>query len=305
MSFHIKDAMSFTTRYKGAQVAPFCPAADLEALCQNKGVNLVRYQITGAYAENYSAYDWQAWVRSHLEHLETLGGILVKYGIRVVLDIHTPPGGFFQGHAALFLDGHWGRLTLENMWVEIATRYKFSSLVYAYDLLNEPAGNRSEVGELMTQLHTAIRQVDSKKRIIVSSAYGDINGLSSLPRFEDDSMWYTFHNYYPFSVCMQGIGSNPAPRTYPTAKYNYGTLKKHLQKAADFQAARKIQVYVGEFSISSFTPTVFAVQWLSDVIRLYREFGFQWTYHAWRESFVWNAERDDKIINTLRAGWKK
>ena len=46
---------------------------------------------------------------------------------------------------------------------------------------------------------------------------------------------------------------------------------------------------MGEFSAASYAPG--AERYLRDCISLFEEYGWDWTYHAFREADVWNVEK--------------
>jgi hypothetical protein len=58
-------------------------------------------------------------------------------------------------------------------------------------------------------------------------------------------------------------------------------LRKALQPVRDFQLAHHVGIYVGEFSALRWAPG--ACNWLRDCIDLFEEYGWDWTYHAYRE----------------------
>ena len=63
-----------------------------------------------------------------------------------------------------------------------------------------------------------------------------------------------------------------------------------LQPVHDFQLRHKARIYVGEFSAASYAPG--AENYLRDCIALFEEYGWDWTYHAFREADVWNVEKE-------------
>ena len=56
----------------------------------------------------------------------------------------------------------------------------------------------------------------------------------------------------------------------------------------EFQLAHGARIYVGEFSASVWATG--AENYLADCIALFNEYGWDWTYHALRESKSWNVE---------------
>ena len=58
-------------------------------------------------------------------------------------------------------------------------------------------------------------------------------------------------------------------------------------------------VYVGEFSAVRWAPGNSAYRYLRDCIRIYERYGWDWAYHAWRESHVWSVEHGADKANEL------
>ena len=63
-----------------------------------------------------------------------------------------------------------------------------------------------------------------------------------------------------------------------------------LQPVRDFQLAYNVHIYAGEFSAIRWAPGDSATQYLRDVIELFEEYGWDWSYHAYREWDGWSLE---------------
>jgi hypothetical protein len=70
-------------------------------------------------------------------------------------------------------------------------------------------------------------------------------------------------------------------------------LRHVLQPVVDFQKKHNAKIYIGEFSAARWAPGDSAYNYLKDVIELFEEYGWDWTYHAFREWHVWNVEYSD------------
>ena len=60
--------------------------------------------------------------------------------------------------------------------------------------------------------------------------------------------------------------------------------------ALEFQQAFNVHMYVGEFSAIRWAPGDSAYNYLRDVIELFEEYGWDWSYHAFREWDGWSVE---------------
>ena len=56
----------------------------------------------------------------------------------------------------------------------------------------------------------------------------------------------------------------------------------------NFQLKYGARIYVGEFSAVRWAPG--ADRYLEDCISIFEEYGWDWSYHAFRESKTWDVE---------------
>ena len=90
---------------------------------------------------------------------------------------------------------------------------------------------------------------------------------------------------------MQDAG-NPLswPGTYRGQVWDKEFIRRELAPVLEFQRRHKCKIYVGEFSAAAWAPG--AENYLRDCIELFEEYGWDWTYHAFREAPVWDVERE-------------
>lgn len=111
--------------------------------------------------------------------------------------------------------------------------------------------------------------------------------------------------YHPLKLSHQGIGTFPAGVQYPNSNVNKQKLMQFLKSQRQFQVENKARMYVGEFSISTFADTASRVNYLTDLISIFHSYGWHWSYHAWRESPVWNCETVPEVADVLYTNWAK
>jgi endoglucanase len=58
----------------------------------------------------------------------------------------------------------------------------------------------------------------------------------------------------------------------------------------EFQLAYNVHIYAGEFSAIRWAPGDSAHQYLKAAIELFEEYGWDWSYHAYREWDGWSVE---------------
>jgi endoglucanase len=72
--------------------------------------------------------------------------------------------------------------------------------------------------------------------------------------------------------------------------WDRAALETALKPAIDFQKKYNVQIYLGEFSAIRWAPDGSAARYLSDVIDICEAYGWDWTYHAFREWSGWSVE---------------
>ncbi|WP_445153726.1 glycoside hydrolase family 5 protein [Arthrobacter sp. Hor0625] len=198
------------------------------ARAKDLGFNSVRFAFDGDWYVDSPDIFWQwldrnvAWARDH--------------GMRLILDLHTPIGGFWldpTSDAVSFDLWSDPKLQQQNadLWRAVAARYKDEPAIAAYDLLNEPV-TTDATGEqwkrLAQQLVAAVRAEDPNHLLVVGGIYG-VNGRYGAagidPHFlvNDENVVYDFHFYEPIKYThqyaswvegpIQDGGSYPDPDT--------------------------------------------------------------------------------------------
>lgn len=162
-----------------------------------------------------------------------------KYGLKVILDMHSCPGGNTGdniddswGHAWLFEEACYQKQYCE-IWQKIAKRYANEPVVLAYDLMNEPISSRlANMAELNKQLEhvqflaiDAIRKVDKKHVVILAGGQwnGNFNVFADFKK--DPNMMYECHHY-----------------DFGNPNYNDG----RVQEFARFRDKAGLPMYMGE-----------------------------------------------------------
>ena len=288
---------------------PHATVEDDIATLASWGATLVRFQI----ARNWSAVDgnqdldeYAAWIDSRLDNLADVLGWCAAYGMKVCVDLHSPPGGKRAGDRAMnmFYDERFADAFVET-WRRIATRFKGHPALYGYDLINEPIQREPapfSYWEVQRRAAEAIRAIDPVTPIVVESNLGCVaESYRYLSPLAMDNVIYQVHLYKPYEYTHQGVWGNPReqggrPLVWPDTSRGWTTdhLRRGLEPVRKFQD----RIYVGEFSAVSWAPG--AENYLRDCIDLFAEYGWDWTYHAFREWGAWSVEHE--AIEPGRAG---
>ena len=115
-----------------------------------------------------------------------------------------------------------------------------------------------------------------------------------------DNIIYQVHMYHPDSFTHQGVGTRPVGIRWPDESkgWNRADLRATLAPVRDFQRRHDAKIYVGEFSAIAWAPG--AEEYLRACIDLFEEYGWDWTYHAFREWDAWSLEREPDGPRSVR-----
>lgn len=117
---------------------------------------------------------------------------------------------------------------------------------------------------------------------------------------------YSTHFYTPGEFTHQGIlniaGTDLAkamekiniryPGEINGKQYDKAALDASLKTVDEFVARYPVPYYIGEFSVVRWAPEGSGEQYLRDVMELFEQRGWSWSYHAFREFQGWSLEHD-------------
>ena len=266
------------------------------------GATLVRYQINRAWGvngANRDLDDYDRWLASELEHLETCVLPLArKYGIKVVIDMHVPPGGRdSDAGMSMFYEKKYADHFVA-CWKRIAERFKKRTEVYGFDLVNEPfqmkvAAKGCDYWTLQSRAAEAIRAIDDETPIIVECNHGGTpDAFSYLAPLRLKNIVYQFHMYQPIEYTHQGLGGkavwNRMRYPDPARGFGRGSLEKAVAPVVEFERKHGAKIYVGEFSAIAWAKG--AENYIADCIDIFEKHRWDWSYHAFREAPIWDVE---------------
>lgn len=292
-------------RLRGAMIGTHLRESDLVAFGQEWGANHVRWQLTWAGfphspADNGDLVAYDAWLEGELKRLDSLLPVCERVGLKVLIDLHTPPGGRNPAsECRLFHEKRFQDKFLE-WWRKMALRYRGQKTVWGYDLVNEPLeGNVAPDCLNWQQLATAaakvMRQNDSDHAIIIEpEPWGGPESLANLEPVPVPGVVYSVHMYLPHKFTHQGVYEKAVGLRYPGSidgrHWDKDQLRHALQPVIDWQRDYGVHIYIGEFSAIRWAPDDSAYRYLRDCIDLFEENGWDWAYHAFREWSGWSVE---------------
>ncbi len=278
---------------------------------QALGVNAIRIYLHYRWFEDDRrpyAYDEPgfAWLSRNLAWAKA-------HGIRLLLNLHVPQGGFQSaGEGRALWDAQENRARFTALWKEIARRCKDEPMLAGYDLLNEPVVSSSPAQweTLAKTTAAAIREVDQRHAIFVERLNAVIgtgrwpdwnenrNGDMNFFLLNDTNVVYEFHFYKPMQFTHQRASWVPdlvnVKTTYPGPFTDWdrtsrvgdrADLERELAPYFAFGKRRNVPLFLGEFGVIrfGFEPGRNGTGWVSDVIDLATASGVSLTYHAYHE----------------------
>lgn len=294
-------------RLRGVMSPSVFREEDLRVLGQNWKANLIRWQIqpsglakwkAAGTARDLAAYD--QWMDGKLEELDKVLEACRKYGIKAVIDLHEAPGGRDENNNLVLLYDAKYQEHFVALWEKIARRYKGNRAVWGYDLVNEPVQSRpspeglGDYLEAQVRAAKAVRAIDPTTPIIFEvDQWDDADAFRYIKPVDIPNVVYEVHMYWPQQFTHQGI-EWPEGVSYPGViaglQCDKEALRRHLQPVRDFQVAYNVHIYAGEFSAIRWAPGESAANYLRDCIDLFEEYGWDWSYHAYREWDGWSVE---------------
>lgn len=299
LSFVIKDSATAQNRFRGFMLRPDVEAQDIIDI-KGWGANFVRYQLGwNGPVDTASEAEYKEWLNGALDRLDGIITVAQANGIKVLINLHTPPGGYVSrvepAQYRIFSEAASQRAFIE-VWEIIAKRYKDNPGVWGYQLVNEPAIKRLAPGlddwnKLALKAAKKIREFDTTHTIVMTPHYGDTARINKLKVLRVKNVAYSVHMYFPRQVTNQGIFPGfPYGVEYPSSKYKKSGIEKYLKKLIKFKNDHKAKILIHEFSVARWAPNGSGARFLNDAISIFEKYKFNWVYHAFREANVWSLE---------------
>ena len=308
-------------RLRGAMIQPHTfRLNDLQVLAGEWKANHIRWQLIwngfpNGPADSATVEEYDAWIDRQCELLDEMLPHLEQYGVRVALDLHTPPGGRLphdQGaDMRLFLEKKFQDAFVAT-WQKLSHKYKDVKTVWCYDILNEPVEGNIPDGvmnwhELAIKTSKEIRKIDPNKAIVIEPApWGSPESLEGFEPFdpkEVPNVVYSVHVYAPILFTHQRVydwaaDSLDYPGIIGGEYWDKERIGKYLHVVKNFAETHGVAIYIGEFGSIRWAPNNSTYRYLKDCIEIFEEEGWDWAYHAFREWNGWSVEHSDDKNNS-------
>jgi aryl-phospho-beta-D-glucosidase BglC (GH1 family) len=308
-------------RLRGFNVSRLDPK-DLADAREQWGINAVRYMFPFNLLKSRDKLTLpQAWAKLMKDlpagldaaKKNNLAVIIALPQAGILADDSTIPSGEIQSR---FWEDEENLQWIINCWKDILAICSNRDQQIWFDILNEPL-NRKEMPHYprkwpswAQRIIDAIRTTDKIHPIVVEPGPGGLVwGFKNFPRLHGEPIIYSVHQYQPHAYTHQGIKNlqnTDLARAYTQLQrpwpddfgedggyWDKARILKELEPAIQFAARNPgVRIYVGEFSVIRWAPK--AAQYLRENIELFEQFGWDWTYHSFREYNGWSLENDDK-----------
>ena len=251
-------------------------------------------------ADTATVFQYELWLESALEHLDSSLPFFHQVDIKVLLDLHTPPSGRDKENQWPLFYNETFQDAFLTVWDKKANRYKNETQIIGFDLVNEPNDQDLVPGllswrDLAITIIQRIRTIDPQRTIIVeASSNGNVYTLPTFEPVAFENIIYSFHMYRPLEFTHQNVFTNDTSVYHPGVingtMWNKEQLRVLMQPNVDWQHRHNVSIHIGAFLAIRWAPGNSTCNYLNDVIELFQEFGWNWNYHSFREYQGWNVE---------------
>ena len=241
------------------------------------GFNCVRLNLWHKVFRDDGGWEWLKlhclWARRH--------------GLRIILDMHSPPGGYQSNdYKGRFWKTPQMQEELIRFWVQAAHTFKDDPVIAAFDIMNEPKPPKEKDWlTFAVSALKAIRQAGWNRPVLIeSSMTQDVDGWSATSeKFDDAGVIYDTHFYTPWSFTYSGKSAYGKP----CVDYNHRVLdavflKENVENnLLAFARKFNVPVNIGEFGVSEKALSTGGDKWISDTLGIMNQYNINRQYFCW------------------------
>lgn len=265
-----------------------------------------------------SACDYRFWTRD-FNYFEPVDSVIDSIeghlkacqsrGIHFSLNMHRVPG-YCINRPDIEKHNLWEDREAQDgfvfQWGYFAKRFKgVSPSDLSFDLVNEPPNirqfgmTRESHSALIRRVVQEIRSIDPDRKIVIDGLEG---GHIAMPELADLGVVHSGRGYQPMPVSHQGAdwwdGWKGYDAVYPGGdwwgqEWNKQALHEFYKPWRDVSDSG-CKVHIGEFGCYNQTDNETALRWFSDLVGLYRSYGWGWA--------LWGFDGPFGIVDHGRPG---
>lgn len=233
-----------------------------------------------------------------------------RNGLYCILDMHAAPGAQNPDwHADCigtprFFVSRSNRELFLRLWGKLADRYKDSSAVAGYDLLNEPmlpVEEERSLKALYEETTGIIRELDQKHIIFLEGSEW-ASRISFLGKPKDVNTSYSIHAYAPPDFTFNWEPGLCYPGKIENIEWNKSVIEFLAKPYIGVIKDSAVPLYVGEFGVNCRDGHYGELDWVKDMLYLFDRHRIHWTY--WTYKTVANSVFPDGIYRyTKNTPW--
>jgi len=260
----------------------FIAEKDFENIAQ-MGANCIRLPfnyrlITKEYPPNGLKYLQRAFAWAH------------KYNLGIILDLHAAPGAQnCDWHSdstgkAMFWEKEKFRKETLNIWDELVSRFKDEPALIGFDVINEPVLGEKPTDILAKFYREAIkriRTIDKKHTIFLEGSLW-AQRVDFLKDLIEENVSISIHTYQPLDFTFNFVPFCKFPGEINNEFWNKDKIRKYLEPYFLFSENNKVPIFVGEFGMNWRGGFWGELNWLTNILETFEEFGFDYTYWTYK-----------------------
>jgi len=319
-----------TRRLRGFTVDKMDPA-NLESMKRDWNANSVRVMLRPFLASRQlgsKTYEdgWKQLLKEMPAYLDKAK----ELGIGVIFDLHEVPndnqktyGSDRKKQKSEFWQDRSNLEVAIQCWKQVAELCKGRKQVIWYDILNEPldwADFPKHVKvwpEWAQAMIDEIRKTDPKTPVVVEVGPGGLCwGFKDFPVLKGANIIYSTHQYQPHQYTHQGISglnNTDLAKAYLAMQQKWpgqfsdtgggmwdkDRLYKELASMIEFQKKNNVRIYISEFGVVRWSPG--SADYVRDNLDIFEEFGWDWTFHAYKENPIWDPEYEPVFGQNIKV----
>ncbi|MGB4660664.1 MAG: cellulase family glycosylhydrolase [Mobilitalea sp.] len=248
------------------------------------GINLVRIPFNyHLFIDDQNPAEYR---EEGFRYFDRLMALSREYGIYLLPDLHTAPGGQNPDWHSDNQTGYtefWHykvfRDQITALWQAIAARYQDEPYLLGYDILNEPfmIPKEDQMDSFYKEVTKSIRQVDSNHILFLEGDYFAMD-FSSIHTIEDPQTALTFH-FYP-TVWNTDLFKKDYDRSIRKAEFET-IFAKLIQIREQFS----VPILCGEAGYDIDKEDFgFTMGLVEDTLELFKKYKISWTLWCYKDA---------------------